>query len=163
MNFEKNISAAGLLMSSILLFMLGLAIFIKTDVFLDLFPYVAGIILIFTSLSKFYSFYTDKNKTSRYLLLGDFAILLQGIVAILEPEIVVIIFPVFVVIYSIILGIISVVVYYQYRKARTPYSVFMLLKGLAYFAAAALVITAEQTTVFSTRITGFYLIIYLLI
>ena len=58
MNFEKNISAAGLLTSSILLFLLGLAILIRTDVFLDLFPYVAGIILIFTSISKFYSYYT---------------------------------------------------------------------------------------------------------
>lgn len=160
MNFEKNISAAGLFTSSILLFMLGLAILIRTDVFLELFPYVAGIILIFTSFAKFYSFYADENKTGGYLLLGDFAMLFQGIVAILKPDFVVIIFPVFVVIYSVILGIISVVVYLQYRKAHAHYSFFMLLKGLVYFAAAALVVTAEHTTVFSTRITGFYLIIY---
>ena len=160
MNFEKNISAAGLLTSSTLLFMLGLAILIRTDVFLDLFPYVAGIILIFTSISKFYSYYTDDKRKSVYVLLGDFAMLVQGIVAILKPDFVIIVFPAFVIFYAFLLGIICLIAAYQFRKARASYSLFVFLKGIMYFVFAALVIGAEHTTVFSTRITGIYLIFY---
>lgn len=162
MKFEKNISALGLLMSSILLFALGLAILIETDLFLDLFPYFAGLILVFTSITKFYSFYTDENKTSKYILMGDAAMLVQGIISFVKPEFIIIIFPAFVVFYALLLGSVSFVVFYQYRKAQAPYSLFMFLKGVLYYIAAVLVITAEHTTLFSTRITGVYLMFYAL-
>ena len=160
MNFEKNISALGLLTSSVLLFILGLAILIRTDVFLSLFPYVAGLILVYTSLSKFYSYYTDRNRHSIYILIGDTAMLIQGIVALIRPDFVIIIFPAFAVFYATLLSVISFIAFHQYRKAQAPYSSFMFLKGALYLAFAILVITAEHSTLFSTRLTGIYLLFY---
>lgn len=162
MKFKKNISALNLFISSIALIALGLYIFFKTDIFLEWFPMIVGTILIYTSLSKFYSFHSKKNNNNNFILLGDFVILIQGILAFIKPNLILIIFPAFVVFYSLCLGTISAIVFYQYKKAKAPFSILMILKSIAFFVIAFLVITANfyDKTFIITKLTGLYLIFY---
>ncbi|MCR2032966.1 DUF308 domain-containing protein [Anaerofustis stercorihominis] len=162
MEFKKNISAFNLFVSSIALEALGFYIFFNTDIFLEWFPMIVGTILIYTSLSKFYSFYNKKNNKNNFVLLGDFVILIQGILAFIKPNLILIIFPAFVVFYSLCLGTISAIVFYQYKKAKAPFSILMILKSIAFFVIAFLVITANfyDKTFIITKLTGLYLIFY---
>ena len=163
MNFKKNISAINLFISSVLLTALGLYIFFRTDNFLEWFPIVAGTILIYTSLSKFYSFYIkDKEQRNILSLFGDSAIFIQGILSIVKPRLILIIFPAFVIFYSTCLGIIYLITYYQNKKNNVYFSIFALIKSIIFFIITILTFTMNfyVKTLIISKLTGLYLIFY---
>ena len=163
MNYKKNISAFNLLISSISLILLGLFILFYTRNFLNWFPYITGIILIYTALSKFYSFYIKKlNEKKILILIADTAILIQGIIAFISPKIILFIFPGFVLFYSTVLGIIYLISYFQNKKTHTPHSTILLIKSIFFFTISILVITMNfyYKTFIITKLVGLYLIFY---
>ena len=161
MSYKKNISAFNLLISSISLVLLGLFILLYTKNFLNWFPFIIGALLIYTALSKFYSFYIKKlNEKKILLLIADTAILVQGIISFIYPKIILFIFPGFALFYSTVLGIIYLISYIQNKKTHTPNSTILLIKSIFFLVISILVITMNFyfKTFIITKLVGLYLI-----